>query len=280
MKAARVLLGFFLIIPTAHLSASQPAGARVQAMGGAGVVLPDQAATVFYNPAGIYFHRRLAMDGTLRFDDLEWPARWGFSYLKYHRAADRGVGFGIYRMKDSSPPGMGDAVSAQLAAVFYAPIGVPIGLSFKYINERWEDEGRRGYFTGDVGLLLPFSGWIMGIAWYNFTRPGSRLFSHRISAGISRTIAGKITAAFQAEVQEWSDLKFPDQMEYHTGIGFDLSASFALMGGWVQNFTEKYWTGGIELSSADNAIRLSCAYHWFPNRQREDRFFVSYGYSL
>jgi|GEM_PF-2562809 len=270
-----------LMCITGVSQAYEPVNARVQAMGGAGIALPTDVATVFYNPAGLYLQDRIALDLTLGFGEFGWPENWGVSYLKYVRSARTGAGIGLYRIEDSSLPPGGDAVAAILATVYRTPIGIPLGFSFKYINEKWADEDRKGYFSGDLGIVLPYKSWLLGLNFQSFTDPGSRLFPYRVLCGVSQNLGGKITAALQIGVNDWDDLKNLNQAEYRLGLEARFSRALSLAGGWVQDSTkEKYWTGGMGLYSDGGFARLHLAYHWYPQGTGDDRLFLSYNYYL
>ncbi len=280
MRNSRLITLFLLVAVAGAACASEPAAARVQGMGGAGAALPFEAVTVFYNPAGIYLQDRIALDLTFRFDDIEWPGNWGLSYLKYQRSSGRGAGFGIYRMKTSDSYGSGDAIAALLATVYKTPIGIPVGLSFKYINENWNETGREGYFTSDLGVMKPFGGWIAGLTFQSVTKPGSKIFPYRLLLGISRSLGGKITAAFQTGVDSWDDLKNLHQAEYRFGLELRASKSLTLQGGHVKTTEEDYWTGGFGLVTGGGLTGVYFAYHWYPELDGSDRSFVSYSYYL
>ncbi len=251
----------------------------MQAMAGAGVALPMEAVTVFYNPAGIFLQDRIALDMTLGFDDLGLPGSWGISYLKYVQSAKRGAGFGVYRIKDSLPI-ESDAIAAILATVYQTPIGLPVGVSFKYISENWNDEGREGYFSGDVGALMPYRGFMLGLNFQSITDPESRLLPYRVLFGASRSFGGKITAAFQLGVDDWDDFKNLDHAEYRLGIELRPSSSFALQGGKVETPDLEYWTAGLGLFANGGLASLHAAYHWYPDLDNYDRFYIGYSYYL
>lgn len=261
--------------------AAEPADARVQAMGGAGVALPSDVATVFFNPAGIYLQDRIALDLTLSFNEWRWPENWAFSYLKYTRSSQMGAGFGVYRREEALLPQGGNAMAAILATAYRTPVGIPVGLSLKYINENWADEGRKGYFSGDAGLIMPYKSFLLGLCFQSFTDPDSRLFPIRVLLGLSQSLDGRITTAVQIGVSDWDDLKDMDQVEYHLGMDVQLSQAFSLAGGWVQTQSdEKYWTGGVGLHSGMGRARLYVTYHWHPAQDWDDRIFVGYSYYL
>ena len=279
MKKKLILPLLILLIPPQSSQAIEPAGSRVQGMGGAGVALPSDVATIFWNPAGLYYHDHLAMDFTFSFEQFGWPQNWSFSYLNFSKSQRRGAAFGLYRMKDLSSPDGGNAVAALLSTVYKTPIGLPVGLSFKYINENWADQGRTSYFSADLGLLLPYNSWLLGFCIQSMTDPNTHLFPYRLLLGLSWKAGRKITAAFQASAESWNDLENPDQAELRSGLEFRLTGAFSLQGGWVRTKAEEYWTGGIMLQNGNRA-RLSLAYHWYPEVQRNDRSYISYSYYL
>lgn len=268
-----------VLVFSSRTPASEPAGSRIQGMGGAGVAAPFDVATVYWNPAGIYFQNRMGMDFTFSFDELEWPQDWGFSYLNYSRSSKTGAGFGVYRVRDAFTPEGGDAVAALISTVYRTPIGLPVGLSFKYINERWSDEGRKSHWSGDLGLLLPYGPWLLGLCIQSITDPSSHLVPYRILTGLSWRMGDKLTAAAQLSGASWEDFEDIDQAELRTGLDISFSRAFSLQGGWVRTPDEEYWTGGLGLQHERRA-RLSVAYHWYPEGEHSDRLYVSYSYYL
>jgi hypothetical protein len=270
------LLSLFLLLIIPHIAYPfEAVGSRVQGMGGTGAALPYEAVTVFYNPAGIYLQDRIAFDFSLGFDELNWPGDWSFSYLKYNRTAQQGAGFGLYRTKNAGMHNGGDAVAALISTVWKTPIGLPLGLSFKYINENWNGGDRQHYFTGDAGVVLPYQSWLVGLSVQSFTQPDSKLYSYQVLAGLSRTF-GKITATLQGNFATWDDLKHFDEAEYRFGVELQMSNQMALRGGRIKTGDCEYWTGGIGLYAGGGLGQINLAYHWFPDGEEDDRFFISY----
>jgi hypothetical protein len=259
--------------------AFEPAGSKIQGMGGAGAAVPFEVTTVYWNPAGLYLQNRMGMDFTFSFEEVEWPQNWGFSYLNYSPTNRTGKGLGIYRIMDNSGPEGGDAVSVLLSTVYKTPIGLPIGLSVKYINESWADEGRKSHWSGDLGVVIPYGGWLLGLCVQSISDPNSHLNPFRILAGLSWRIGEILTFAAQVSALDWDDFEEIDQMELRTGVDLGLSRTFSVQGGWVRTATEVYWTGGAGLFHQRRA-RLSAAYHWYPDGERDDRFYLSYGYFM
>lgn len=270
------LISLLLLLVTAATARSfEAVSARVQGLGGSGVALPFEAVTVFYNPAGIYLQDRIAFDFSLGFDDLDWPGAWSFSYLKYNKRAQQGAGFGVYRKAIPDSPANGDAVAALISTVWNTPIGIPLGLSLKYINENWDSNNRKHYFTGDAGIVFPYRSTLLCLSVQSFTQPDSKLYSYNVLAGLSRTF-GKIILVAQGNFATWDDLKNLDQAEYRLGAEFLMSNQVALRGGRIQTGTYEYWTGGIGLYASGGLGQINLAYHWFPDGEEDDRFFVSY----
>ncbi|MBU1880968.1 hypothetical protein KKA08_02965 [bacterium] len=271
---------FVIIVFTPLISqALEPAGARIQGMGGAGVALPEDATTVWYNPAGLYFNNRIAVDATLGFSDIGLPALWGISYLKYEQANLRGAGFGVYRLTSPFQPDA-DAVATLLSTVYLTPIGIPVGVTFKYINEKWPDEERKHYFTGDVGAFVPWGKFLVGLNLQNVTNPGSQIIPSRINLGVSYRLGQMITGSLQGSFVSWDEVEDFDQAEYRLGAEFRPSSGIAIQAGRVQNAYDDYWTGGLGLFTNGGLAGLSAAYHWFPSGNSDDRFYVSYRYLL
>ena len=270
---------FFLLVAARMTYSFEAVGARVQGMGGSGAALPFEAVTVYYNPAGMYLQDRIAFDFSSGFDDLDWPGVWSFSYLKYNQHAQQGAGFGIYRTKLPDSPSGGDAVAALIATVWKTPIGLPLGLSFKYINENMNGGDREHYFTGDAGIVLPYQSWLLSLSVQSFTQPDSKLYSYQVLAGLSRTF-GKITLTAQGNFNTWDDLKNLEQAEYRLGTELQMSSQVALRGGRIQTEAYEYWTGGIGLYTGGGLGQINLAYHWFPDGEEDDRFFVSYAQYL
>lgn len=279
MRKALLLQLFVLSMAATYARGYEPAGARVQGMGGAGVALPSDVTTVFWNPAGLFFHDGIALDLTFSFEELSWPRNWGFSYLNYSRSGKSGAGFGLYRIEDSWTTEGGDAVAAILSTVYRTPIGLPLGVSFKYINENWADQGRTSYFSGDLGIFLPYGSWLLGACIQSVTRPGSQLFPYRVLLGLSWGLRRGVTAGFQMNVTRWEELDEPDQAELRAGVNLQFSGAFSAQGGWARTVGEEYWTGGIGLRGGGGAS-LHVAYHYYTKGDCRDRLFLSYSYYL
>ncbi len=280
MEKGRLIALIIGVILPLEVWSLEPAGARLQAMGGAGVATAEGAATVYYNPAGIYFQDRMAMDFTGRLDALAWQGIWGISYLKYVKSNRSGAGFGIYRMKLTGDLYGGDAVCTQLATVSLTPLGFPSGLTFKYINEKIGDGDRQSYFSMDFGLILPAGGWLIGFNWMSLTDPDSRIFPARLLLGVSKRLGRAFQAAVQAGFTDWETLRDFDQEEIRGGIELQPWRVFSLQAGFVSASESDYWTGGIGILSRDGVTRLYLAYQWYPDRDFDDRLFVSYNYYL
>lgn len=270
-------LAYFLIFACACW-AYEPAGVKIQGMGGAGVALPEGAATVYWNPAGLYFNDRIGADLTFGFDDFDYPGSWGLSYLNYSTSERRGAGFGVYRIKKALVSEEGDAVAALLSTVYRTPVGLPLGLSFKYINERWTDQGRKNYFSLDLGFYVPFGGWLWSCSFQSVTSPDSRIFPYRALLGTSWGLQKTMTLILQVAADRWETLENPDQADLRAGLNWLTSKALSIQGGWAKNPAEKYWTGGIDLSNM-GYTHLSIAYHWHPEERDRDRLFVGYSYS-
>lgn len=277
-------IGLFLSIVflsiTSAIRAFEPAGTRIQGMGGAGAALPSDAATIFWNPAGLYYRDRIASDFTFSFNELEWPKNWGFSYLNYSRTMHRGAGLGVYRIKDETQPEGGDAVAVLLSTVYPTPIHLPLGLSFKYINERWADEGRKSYFTADVGTLLHPGPMFIGVNFQSATQPNSRIFPYRVLLGASLNLGDKIILSGQGAVHNWDEVENLDQADLRAGLEIQLTRAFSAQGGWAERIGEKYWTGGLGVKDNIGRARLYVAYHWHPDESVDDRIYLSYDYFM
>jgi hypothetical protein len=263
--------------------AGEPFSARVQGMGGAGVVIPDDATAIFWNPAGLMYQDHIAVDLTLQFDDKDWPANWGVSYLNYNRYRAQGAGLGIYRLKAFPQAGSpeGDVVAALVSTVYRTPIGLPVGLTFKYLNEKWDQDKRRSLFTLDAGFLAPVGSFMVGLNFQSLTGPDSHFLPYRVLAGLGWTHEGKVTLVSQAIIDDWSDVKHLNTAaDLRFGLELALGRSLALQGGWAQRPGEKYWTSGLGFSSGDRRSRINLAYHWHPSGNVDDRLYFSLGYYL
>jgi len=259
--------------------AFEPVGARIQGMGGAGVALPEDATTVWYNPAGLYFNNRIAIDVTLGFDDIDFPELWGISYLKYEQKNSQGAGFGLYRFILPDQPDA-NAVAALLSTVYLTPIGIPIGISLKYINEKLPEKDRDHYFTGDVGGFLPLGKFLIGVMVQNVTSPGSAIIPSRINLGVSYRLGQMLTGSLQGSYESWDDVQDLNEAEYRLGAEFRPSSGIAFQAGRVENSFDDYWTAGFGLFTRGGLAGVNAAYHWFPSGNTDDRFYISYRYLL
>ncbi|RJP75543.1 MAG: hypothetical protein C4524_11675 [Candidatus Zixiibacteriota bacterium] len=265
-----------LLAQTQLVAALEPAGARAQSMGGTGAALPTEPASLYWNPAGLFFQNGLAMDVTLQFAGRDWPNTWGLTYTKYSARARQGAGMGLYRILEKPGPDAGNAFVTVLTSIYRTPLGLPLGFSFKYITERMSGEDRKNYVTGDVGLFLPLSGFLLGAGFQSVTQPDSRLFPYRVNLGLSWNYRHKVTLASQLSGRTWDEFKHPEQGRWAVGLEIAPSKKFSLQGGYSESPLERYWTGGLGLSSGRGA-RLHLGYQWHPDGGRDDRVFLSYG---
>jgi hypothetical protein len=250
-------------------------------MGGAGAALSNEPATLYWNPAGLYFLDQIAADFTFQFRDLDWPENWGLSYANYSSSRRRGAGLGIYRSEIHSPDTLnfGDAVAVLLATVYPTPIGLPIGMAFKYVNENWEDAGRENYFTLDLGTAYELGGLYLGLAFQSVTQPQSQLHPYRVSLGASYRLGEFLTLAAQETVNDWSQIEDPDGADLRGGIEVSPGGLWSLRAGRWERPDQNYWTAGLGLGSTRGGARLHFAYHWPDGNDGEKGLFISYVYS-
>lgn len=270
----------FFMLASPEARSVEPVGTRIQGMGGAGVALASDAATVYWNPAGLYFLNRMAADFSVQSEGWDWPQSWGVTYLNYSRSSQSGAGLGVYRIIDNTIPLGGNAFASQLAMVYRSPIGIPIGLSLKYINEKWAQEKRTNYFTADLGFLIPYRTILIGVNFQNIPRSKCNLFPYRLLVGSSWRPGEWLTMAVQIAADNSEQLKYLDQMELRAGLELHFSAPFSLAGGWVKYQEVESWTAGLGIRSSSDRVRIYVAYHWYPNEEKEDRLFLTYNYYL
>lgn len=270
----------FLVMGTSVLAA-EPAGTRIISMGGAGAALPTEAATIYWNPAGLYFLDGLASDFTFQFSQFDWPENWGLSYSNYSSSRQRGGGIGIYRLKIESSDTLnyGDAVAVHLATVYSLPLGIPLGLSAKYINENWEDAGRKSYFTMDAGTGYQMGGLYIGASFQSVTQPDSKLFPYRVLAGASFSWHETITVAAQAAASRWSEVEDLDPPDRRAGVEIAPFGGYSFQAGRRETADQKFWTMGIRLGPKRGQARLDVGYQWPDDDKGDKSFFVSYVYS-
>jgi hypothetical protein len=280
MKISWLNAFFVLLITVRAATAVEPVSARLQGMGGAGVAMASDVGTVYYNPAGLFFHNNIAIDVSLQSEGMDWPQGWGITYLKYTKGQQGGAGFGIYRIIDNSIPEGGNALASQVTTVYKTPVGVPIGLSLRYINEKWADQKRGNYFAADFGLLIPYRGLLLGVNFQNMLRPDSHLFPYHILVGASWSPAVWLSAAVQVSAADGNQLKYMDQTELRSGLELHPFNLLSLMGGYVKYQDIRYWTAGLGISSSSLNTRFFFAYHWYPEGGGDDRLYFTYNYYL
>ena len=260
---------------------AEPAGSRIVSMGGTGAALPAEAATVYWNPAGLYFFDRLAADFTFQFAEFGWPANWGFSYSNYSKSRQSGAGLGVYRHKLESPDTLnfGDAVMVQLASVYMLPLGLPLGFSAKYINENWEDGGRKSYFTMDAGTGFKMGGLYVGASVQSATQPNSRIFPYRVLTGASFEFGDFATIAVQAAASRWSEVQDLDPPDRRAGVEIAPIDGYSFQAGRRETADQKFWTMGFGMGAKQGLTRLYVGYQWPDDDDGEKTLFVSYVYS-
>jgi len=260
---------------------AEPAGARIISMGGAGVALPTEPATIYWNPAGLYFLNGLASDFTFQFAEFGWPENWGLSYSNYSSSRQHGGGLGIYRQNVESPDTLifGDAVMVQLASVYSLPLGIPLGLSAKYINENWEDAGRKSYFTMDAGTGYQMGGLYVGASVQSVTQPDSRIFPYRVLAGASFELKNLVTIAAQASAGRWSEVEDLDPPDRRAGIEISPGDGFSFQAGRRETADQKFWTMGFGMGSERSLTKLYVGYQWPADNDGDKSLFVSYVYA-
>ncbi len=273
-----IFIGVLCFISSAFASESIiPAGVRVQSLGGAGVALSSDVSTLYWNPAGLYDLDRLALDLTFQFEDLDWPSNWGVSYGNYSASARRGAGLGVYRLLVRSDSVGGDAVAVLLTTVYRTPLGLPLGVSFKYINENWGGEGREHYFTLDAGTLVTIGTLQWGASFQSLTQPDSRILPYQVLCGFSWDLWGRLTLVGQAAVHSWDDVENWRQAVLGGGAEFFFNEAISIRMGRTETPDEKFWTGGIGWSSKGNPAHLYLGCHWFDKEEAKNRYFIGYG---
>ena len=273
------LFGVLVVGLSAH--GAEPAGTRIMGMGGTGAALPEEAATVYWNPAGLYFFDRLASDFTFQFAEFGWPENWGISYSNYSTSRQSGAGLGVYRQKLESPDTLnfGDAVLVQLASVYLLPLKVPLGFSAKYINENWEDGGRKNYFSMDIGTGGRIGGLYLGASVQSVTRPNSRIFPYRVLGGASFELGDWATIAVQAAGSRWQEVEDLDPPDRRAGVELAPFEGYSFQAGRRETAEQKFWTMGFGMGSRRGLTRLYVGYQLPDDDDGEKSLFISYVYS-
>jgi hypothetical protein len=279
MRKAWLIYPLLCLLAAGVTGAAEPAGVRLLSLGGAGVALPGEAASLYWNPAALYYQDRIAMNITTEYEKLDWPVNWGFTYTNYSRSLKQGAGLGVYRI--IQPQG-GNATAVMMTTVYPTPLKLPLGMSFKYIRENWSGVGKKNYFSIDLGTMLPLGPFLLGASVQSVTQPQSRLFPYRVLLGASFTLQGWLTLTSQAGVRTWDEARDADLADLRAGIEFAPFTYLSFQGGWRQIPGEMYWTSGVGLSDGRNRHHLNLGYYWHPDRQRsdQDRYFVGYDYML
>ena len=272
---------FSLLVVALPVQGAEPAGTRIVSMGGTGAALPTEAATVYWNPAGLYFFDRLASDFTFQFARFNWPENWGFSYSNYSRSRQSGAGLGVYRQKLESPDTLnfGDAVMVQVASVYMLPLKLPLGFSAKYINENWEDGGRKSYFTMDAGTGLKLGGLYIGASVQSVTQPDSRIYPYRVLGGASFEFGNLATIAVQASASRWLEIEDMDPPDRRAGVEIAPIEGYSFQAGRRETADQKFWTMGFGMGSKQGRTRLYVGYQLPDDEDGEKSLFVSYVYS-
>lgn len=278
MRKFFIAVGMFCLVLNSSGSESIiPAGVRVQSLGGAGVALSTDVSTLYWNPAGLYYLDRMALDLTFQFEDLNWPSNWGVSYGNYSASSRRGAGLGVYRMLVRQDTLGGDAVAVLLTTVYRTPLGLPLGVSFKYINENWAGAGRAHYFTLDAGTLVMIGSLQWGASFQSVTQPDSRILPYQVRCGFSWNLWDRLTLVGQAAVHTWDEVKDWRQAALGGGVELEINKTISAQMGKTETPDEKFWTGGIGWSSSGNPARLYFGCHWFEKDEQKNRFLIGYG---
>ncbi|MFH1862921.1 MAG: hypothetical protein ABH878_08940 [bacterium] len=272
-----------LLLTGSAVRANEPASARIQGLAGSGVALCDDPAVVYWNPAGIFYQNRIGLDATFFFEtealDVVPPQNWGISYVNYSPSIRRGSGFGIYRKVDSAVPEGGNATAVVLATVYPTPLGIPMGLSLKYIQEKWAAEGRKHYFTADAGVVLPWEKLRVGFCLQSLPRVNSRLFPHRILFGAYWKMTDFIGFAAQVSLDEWSDFNALDEAQRSIGAEIKPLKWLWVRGGWINNPFADSWCLGISFQDNKAHTQLHLTYRRNPDAT-EHNLFISYTYTI
>jgi hypothetical protein len=129
-------------------------------------------------------------------------------------------------------------------------------------------------------VIIPAGGWFFGFNWQSLTDPDSRIFPSRLLLGVTKRLGRSFQAALQLSFTDWESLRDFDQSEIRGGVELQPWQTFSLQGGFVQTPGPDYWTGGMGILSKDGTTRLYLAYHWYPERNFDDRLYVTYNYYL
>jgi len=238
-------------------------GSRVQAFSGAFTGLADDANAIFFNPAGIAFHRRLSSDISFwRTDDGKLGGA-SVMYINPSTASQTMAGIGWTGIGLSSATA-NERAGAFVIPTIYSPVrSVPLGLGLKLVYDQNASGDLKWRGTIDAGTMLEFGEvFRIGAVARNIIRTRLEAFPSLFAAGASLTAASVFAVVIEGDALSMDEVKNGDA-NYAAGLELQ-PFMFAIFRGGVRLTPDTtYYSMGVELKqSLGSGIAVG---YWFPS---------------
>jgi len=259
-------LGFVVILfATVGWGAPTPLvpGSRVQAFSGAFTGLADDANAIFFNPAGIAFHRRLSSDISFwRTDDGKLGGA-SVMYINPSTASQTMAGIGWTGIGLSSATA-NERAGAFVIPTLYSPVrNLPLGLGLKVVYDQNSSGDLKWRGTLDAGTILAIGeSFRVGAVARNILKTRLDAFQSSFAAGASWTAGSIFAVVVDGDAVSMDQVKNGDA-NYSAGAELQ-PFMFAIFRGGVRLTPDTtYYSMGVELKqSLGSGIAVG---YWFPS---------------
>jgi len=270
-----------------------PINAFSAGIGCTGVAVPNNPATLYWNPGGLGLMKQLAVDFTVVVPTLEGPGSWAF--LMANSVSDQGerFGFGLIRRHarwDEESTFKSFTVMLPLSHSFKSG-NIPIGVTLKMISEKFDNGDWHYGLTLDTGTLWRSRNGIhLGFSSLNIAGSDLRAFKLESWFGASwHTDKQPITLAMQIRVDRPFDWSYINR-HYNIGIDYAIFSSrmylsgkantYKIRGGYLHDDENAWFSAGFEVKFANSNNHTAYTMVVNPDGWEDRAHFLSYGYSV
>ena len=181
---ALILIIFIIFLPGVGFSHNFNAGSRAGAAGNSYTALPDDALSVFYNPAGLASLRSISSDITYGLAGLLQFENWSVLYAKPNYQNSY-LGLGMLKRKFESEGRTYRSFHLIIPTTFRISNVSSAGLSFKYLNQKTGTGSYKSKFGMDFGCRIDYGVFRYGFTARNLPDPGMESFLPEYSNGFA-----------------------------------------------------------------------------------------------